>query len=87
MIPFRRRIRQWWRIIFPPRALRIPGKWPWVRPSPTPYGTILIDDPVWPIYADGKGGIITGDPTKDSFFRYPPQRRGKSRIKGFPVGY
>lgn len=55
MIPLRRSIRQLWRRLFPPRVLRIPGKFPWKLPAPLPFGTPLVEGT--DIVADGKGGV------------------------------
>lgn len=54
------RLRALWRSIFQPRALRLPGKFPWKKPDHLPFGTVLIDDPTFPIIADGLGGVVTG---------------------------
>lgn len=70
MIPLRRRVRQWWRIIFPPRALRIPGKWPWAQPAPLARGTVLIDG-IYPVVADGDGGVMVLDPEMGVYWKDP----------------
>lgn len=50
-------IRRAWRRIWPAKAVRIPGKFPWTQPAPLPFGTVLIDGER-PVLADGKGGVI-----------------------------
>jgi hypothetical protein len=44
--------------MFPPQAVRIPGKFPWARPAPLPFGTVLIEpkDGRSGVYSDGAGG-------------------------------
>lgn len=51
-----RRLRRIWDRLFPPKPIRLPGKWPWVVAKPLPYGSILINSSP-PIIADGKGGV------------------------------
>lgn len=78
MIPLRRRIRQWWRIIFPPRALRIPGKWPWAQPPHLERGTMLIEGE-HPIVADGNGGVMAIDPGLGCYWPLPGSERAYRR--------
>lgn len=69
---FRKALRR----IFPPRAVRIPGKFPWVQPKPLPFGTILIDvspGSAFRCIADGKGGITT------QYVGPKPRRASRSR--------
>lgn len=53
-------VRRTWERAFPPRAIRIPGKFPWKQPAPLAFGTVLLDGD-FPVIADGKGGIVVGD--------------------------
>lgn len=80
LVLLRRRIRQLWRRIFQPHAVRIPGKWPWVQPSVLPFGSILIPgDPA--VIADGKGGItINGQ----SLLKLSPEER--RRLRNLMIG-
>ena len=54
-----RRLRNIWRRAFPPRAIRIPGKFPWVQPGPLPMGTLLTETKDYKVVADGRGRTIT----------------------------
>lgn len=49
-------IRRVWRRAFPPKPIRLPGKFPWVKPKPLAFGTVLIEGNP-PVIADGKGGV------------------------------
>lgn len=53
------RLRAAWRALFKPRPMRIPGVYPWNKPKPMPFGTVLIDGGAFKVIADGKGGVTT----------------------------
>ena len=78
MMRLLRRVRNIWRLAFPPRAIRIPGKFPWVQPGPLSMGTLLTETQDYKIVADGKGSTITlfkRLPAQglDSPYRRPPR--------------
>jgi len=70
---FFRRLRNIWRLAFPPTAIRIPGKWPWVQPKVLPMGVVLYDQPDYYLVSDGRGGSLT------VYKRLPQPRRPSPR--------
>lgn len=47
----------WWRWFFRPKPIALPGKFPWGKPPPLAFGTLLVKGRDFDIVADGKGGV------------------------------
>lgn len=69
-------VRRWRRVFLPPPE-RIPGQFPWKRPPPLPYGTVLIDPKGGRsgVYADGTGGWFFTTPLESGRGASQPRTR------------
>jgi len=67
------------------RAVRIPGKFPWKipTPSPVPYGTILFEDNARKHYADGMGGVVSIEKARRIPAQHKPRPPQPRRRRAF----